>query len=187
MLYALLAAVLVVVDQLVKHWVLNTIPLGGHVPFIPHIVELTYVQNTGAAFSMFSKYTWMLTVISLVMSVVLAAALWKNFFRHPLGKLPITLLLAGAVGNLIDRVARGFVVDFIDVRLINFYVFNIADSFFDCDNPAIFDSDLDTVLVCLCCGAKTGSIQCGDSFGSAHCIHFIVHICRTVNLDMVLR
>ena len=127
MLYALLAAVLVVVDQLVKHWVLNTIPLGGHVPFIPHIVELTYVQNTGAAFSMFSKYTWMLTVISLVMSVVLAAALWKNFFRHPLGKLPITLLLAGAVGNLIDRMARGFVVDMFNVLFKHFAVFNVAD------------------------------------------------------------
>ena len=127
MLYALLAAVLVVVDQVVKYWVLNTIPLGGHVPFIPHIVELTYVQNTGAAFSMFSKYTWMLTVISLVMSVVLAAALWKNFFRHPLGKLPITLLLAGAVGNLIDRMARGFVVDMFNVLFMHFAVFNVAD------------------------------------------------------------
>ena len=127
MLYALLAAVLVVVDQVVKYWVLNSIPLGGHVPFIPHIMELTYIQNTGAAFSMFARYTWMLTIISLVMSVVLAVALWKNFFHHPIGKLCITLLLAGAVGNLIDRMLRGFVVDMFNVLFMNFAVFNVAD------------------------------------------------------------
>ena len=93
--YALLALGLVIVDQVVKYLVLQNIPLGGHVPFIPYLLELTYVQNTGAAFSMFNQHTWMLTVISLVMSLVLAAAIWKNFFRHPLGKLTLTLLLAG--------------------------------------------------------------------------------------------
>ena len=127
--YAILTVILVALDQLVKYLVLQNIPLGEHVPFIPYILDLTYVKNTGAAFSMFSKYTWMLTAISLVMSVVLAAALWKNFFRHPLGKLPITLLLAGAVGNLIDRMAWGFVVDMFNVLFMRFAVFNVADIF----------------------------------------------------------
>ena len=125
--YAILALILVALDQLVKYLVLQNIPLGGHVPFIPYLLELTYVQNTGAAFSIFSEHTWMLALVSLVMSVVLALALWKNFFRHPLGKVTLTLLLAGAVGNLIDRAFRGFVVDMFNVLFMNFAVFNVAD------------------------------------------------------------
>lgn len=127
MIYALIAAVLVALDQLVKYLVMTNIPLGEHVPFIPYILDLTYVTNTGAAFSIFSDHTWALAVVSLIMSLVLAAALWLNLFRHPLGKLTITLLLAGAVGNLIDRAFRGFVVDMFNVLFMRFAVFNVAD------------------------------------------------------------
>ena len=127
MIYALIAAVLVALDQLVKYLVMTRIPLGEHVPFIPYILDLTYVTNTGAAFSIFSDHTWALALVSLVMSIVLAAALWKGLFKHPLGKLTITLLLAGAVGNLIDRAFRGFVVDMFNVLFMNFAVFNVAD------------------------------------------------------------
>ena len=127
MLYAILAAVLVALDQLVKYLVVQNIPLGEHVPFLPCILDLTYVQNTGAAFSIFSGHTWVLALISLTMSAVLALAIWKGFFRHPVGKVTLTLLLAGAVGNLIDRVFRGFVVDMFNVLFMNFAVFNVAD------------------------------------------------------------
>lgn len=127
MIYGLIAVVLVAVDQLVKYLVMTNIPLGEHVPFIPYILDLTYVTNTGAAFSIFSEHTWALAVVSLVMSILLAAALWMNLFRHPLGKLPLTLLLAGAVGNLIDRAFRGFVVDMFNVLFMRFAVFNVAD------------------------------------------------------------
>ncbi len=127
MIYALIAAVLVALDQLVKYLVMTRIPLGEHVPFLPYILDLTYVTNTGAAFSIFSDHTWALALVSLVMSIVLAAALWKGLFKHPLGKLTITLLLAGAVGNLIDRAFRGFVVDMFNVLFMNFAVFNVAD------------------------------------------------------------
>jgi len=125
--YAILVLALVALDQLVKYLVLQNIPLGGHVPFIPYLVELTYVQNTGAAFSLFSQHTWMLALVSLAMSVILAVALWKNFFRHPLGKITLSLLLAGAIGNLIDRAFRHFVVDMFNVLFMNFAVFNVAD------------------------------------------------------------
>lgn len=125
--YAIITLALVALDQVVKYWVVQNIPLGGSIPFIPHLVELTYVQNTGAAFSIFSQHTWTLTLVSLLMSVVLALALWKSFFRHPLGKLTLTLLLAGAVGNLIDRALRHFVVDMFNVLFMNFAVFNVAD------------------------------------------------------------
>ena len=127
MIYAILAAALVAVDQIVKYLVTANIPAGGHVPLIPYLVELTYVTNTGAAFSIFSEHTWALALVSLVMSLVLALALWKNLFRHPFGKLALTLLLAGAVGNLIDRAFRGFVVDMFNVLFMRFAVFNVAD------------------------------------------------------------
>lgn len=115
--YAVLAAALVALDQLVKYLVSHNIPLGGHVPFLPHLVELTYFQNTGAAFSMLEEHTWLLTLISAVMSVVLGVAVWKKFFAHPFGRCALTLVLAGAVGNLIDRALQGYVVDMFNVLL----------------------------------------------------------------------
>ena len=127
MIYAILAAALVAVDQIVKYLVMTSIGFGEHVPFIPYILELTYVENTGAAFSIFSKHTWALALVSLVMSAVLALALWKGLFKHPFGKLALTLLLAGAVGNLIDRAFRGYVVDMFNVLFMRFAVFNVAD------------------------------------------------------------
>lgn len=125
--YAILMVVLVAIDQLVKYLVLQNIPLGGHVPFIPYLVELSYVQNTGAAFSMFAEHTWVLALVSLAVSLLLAAAIWKSFFHHPLGKIALTLLLSGAVGNLLDRAFRGFVVDMFNLLFMNFAVFNVAD------------------------------------------------------------
>ncbi len=125
--YILLTLVLVGLDQLVKYLVMTNIPLHGGVPFLPNVIELTYVQNTGAAFSIFSEHTWLLTLCSLVMSVVLAVAVWKKFFAHPVGRTALTLVLAGAIGNLIDRAARGFVVDMFHTLFMEFAVFNVAD------------------------------------------------------------
>ena len=125
--YAVLALLLVLLDQGVKYLVLTKIPLGGHVPFLPHLLELTHVQNTGAAFSILETHTWLLALVSLVMSALLAWALFKPLFRHPLGRFFLALVLAGAVGNLIDRAFRGFVVDMFNVLFMNFAVFNVAD------------------------------------------------------------
>lgn len=128
MLYFLLAAALVALDQFVKLQVMTHIPVGEHVPFLPYLVDLTYVRNTGAAFSIFSEYTWILAGISLVMSVLLGWCLWKGIpFQKPLGRMTVTLLLAGAVGNLIDRAFRGYVVDMFNVLFMDFAVFNVAD------------------------------------------------------------
>ena len=127
MLYAVLVAVLVALDQLVKYLVVQNIPLGEHVPFLPYLLDPTYVQNTGAAFSLFSQHTWMLTLVSLVMSVLLAFALWRPLFRCPFGRIALALLLAGAVGNLIDRALQGYVVDMFHVLFMEFAVFNVAD------------------------------------------------------------
>jgi signal peptidase II len=125
--YFILAAFLVAADQLVKYLVMTSIPLGGHVPFLPLVLDLTYVQNTGAAFSLFSGHTWLLTLVSLIMSAALAVALGKKLFSHPLGQTILALLLGGAVGNLIDRALRGYVVDMFNLLFMNFAVFNLAD------------------------------------------------------------
>jgi len=127
MFYFILAAALVALDQLVKYLVSANIPLGGSVPFLPYIMDLTYVQNTGCAFSLLEEHTWLLTIVSAVMSVVLAGALAKGFFKHPLGKVTLSLLLAGAVGNLIDRAFYGYVIDMFRTLFMNFAVFNVAD------------------------------------------------------------
>ena len=127
MLYYLIAICLVVVDQLVKWWVRSAIPLGQSIPFIPYVMDLAYVRNTGAAFSIFSTHTWLLTLISLVGSVLLAVLLWKNYFPGWVGKLSLSLVLAGAVGNLIDRALLGYVTDMFQTTFIQFAVFNVAD------------------------------------------------------------
>ena len=77
--------------------------MGEYVPFLPHILDLTYVQNTGAAFSLFSEHTWLLTLSPGDVGAAAAGGLARGFFRHPFGRTSLALLLAGAVGNLIDR------------------------------------------------------------------------------------
>ena len=126
-MYFLLSILLIVVDQLVKFWVRGNIPLGGAIPFLPGLMELAYVQNTGMAFSMLSRYTWLLTLLSLAVSLALIWALWKDKLPHPLGRLSLSLVLAGGVGNLIDRALLGFVTDMFATTFIDFAVFNVAD------------------------------------------------------------
>lgn len=127
MLYAILIAALVLLDQVVKHLVRTYIPLGGGMPFIPHVLELTYFQNTGAAFSLFSDHTWLLTIVSAVVAAAIAVVLLKRVIKHPFGVLSLSLVLAGAVGNLIDRFFFGFVTDMFQTLFIRFAVFNVAD------------------------------------------------------------
>ena len=137
-MYYLIVVFLVVIDQLVKWWVRAAIPLGQSIPFIPYLMDLTYVQNTGAAFSVFSQHTWLLTLISLAGSALLAFLLWKNYFPGWMGKLSLSLVLAGAVGNLIDRVVFGFVTDMFKTTFMDFAVFNVADCCITVGVPLLF-------------------------------------------------
>ena len=90
-------------------------------------MDLSYVQNTGAAFSLFQEHTWVLAVVSLVVAVLLILALIKKIFTRPWGVISLAVVLAGAVGNLIDRVFLGFVTDMFQTTFMNFAVFNVAD------------------------------------------------------------
>ena len=126
MLYVMLTILLIVIDQVVKFLVRANIPLGDSVPFLPHVLELTYVQNTGAAFSLLAEHTWILTLISVLVVIVMVIALWKKVLTHPLG-VPAVLVLSGGLGNLIDRIAFGYVTDMFRTLFMNFAVFNVAD------------------------------------------------------------
>ena len=127
MQYAILAVVLIGLDQLVKALIRTKIPLFGTAAFLPGVLDLTNYFNTGAGFSILEGHTWFLTLISAVLSILLILALWKNFFRHPFGKTSLALVLAGAVGNLIDRALFGGVTDMFRTLFVRFPVINVAD------------------------------------------------------------
>lgn len=138
MFYAIFAAALVVLDQIVKYLVRANIPLGGSVPFIPCLLDLTYVQNTGAAFSILRQHTWLLTLTSAVVVLAMCFFLVKGFFKNRLGLFSAALVLAGGVGNLIDRVLFGFVTDMFQTTFMEFAVFNVADCCITVGVPLLF-------------------------------------------------
>lgn len=138
MFYAILTAALVVLDQIVKYLVRANIPLGGNAPFLPYLLDLTYVQNTGAAFSMLRSHTWVLTLISTVVVLGMCALIVKGFFKNRLGLFSAALVLAGGMGNLIDRVLFGFVTDMFQTTFMDFAVFNVADCCITVGVPLLF-------------------------------------------------
>ena len=127
MLYAILAVLLVVIDQLTKYLVRANISLGENITFIPGILDLTYIQNTGAAFSILEKHTWLLTLFSAIIVLVIAFMVTRGFFKGWVGLTAATLIMSGGVGNLIDRVAFKFVTDMLETTFMDFPVFNFAD------------------------------------------------------------
>ena len=130
---ALFAGVIVAADQISKLWVLEAIPLYTRVPVIDGLFHLTYVQNTGAAFSAFEGAQWLFALIFLFLTVCI---LWE----FPKKRLPfstlerwcIAAIYGGGLGNMIDRLRLGYVVDMIEVEFIQFPVFNVADCFITC-------------------------------------------------------
>lgn len=116
-------------DQLTK-WLAVTYLKGSEsFPFWEGVLHFTYVENTGAAFGSFQDRRWVFMVVS---SVAIVALIAYFFWAKPKDKLTVTALAfitGGGIGNMIDRLVSGYVVDFIDFTLIDFYVFNIADSF----------------------------------------------------------
>ena len=133
LLYGLFAALTVILDQISKVLVLRWIPLQTSVDAIPGLFHLTYVQNTGAAFSSFEGMRWLFIGIFVVMTV----ALLYEYFKKPMPftgfeRWCLAAIYGGALGNVIDRIRLGYVVDMICVDFINFPVFNVADCFITC-------------------------------------------------------
>jgi len=126
------AAGLTAADQITKVVAANALPDGRMIPLIPGVLELTLVHNTGAAFGLGQGGQWLFVALAFLISAVLVSDLIKRTGRRTSGRSLLrltgeTMVLAGAVGNAIDRIRLGWVIDFIYVRVIDFPVFNVAD------------------------------------------------------------
>ena len=118
---------LIALDQAVKWYVVKEIPLGGMRRFIPKVVSLTYLKNSGAAFSMLENQQWFFTIITLIAMGAAFVYLYRNIKGSIWLLLGLTLIISGGIGNFIDRVRQGFVVDMFHVEFMNFAIFNVAD------------------------------------------------------------
>ena len=131
--YSLFAAAIVAADQFTKYLTVANIALQEEVPFLPGLLQLTYVQNTGAAFSTFEGQQWLFALIFGIFTVLV---LWE-YRKKSMGFLPferwcIAAIYGGGLGNMIDRVRMGYVVDMIETTFVEFPVFNVADCFITC-------------------------------------------------------
>ena len=128
MLYEIIILLLIGLDQLSKIWAINDLKAIGSIPIIQNMFHLTYVENRGAAFGMLENNQIIFIIVALV------ASIFGLYYLHTkkinlIGKTGIILIISGAIGNAIDRLRLGFVVDYFDFRIIWEYVFNIADVF----------------------------------------------------------
>lgn len=127
-LFILLSLALLALDQWVKQYINLTLPLGEARPLLPGLVELKTVHNYGAAWSSFSGQRWLLVIATSCIVLVILAALARRIVRHPLGVLAGCLIVSGGLGNILDRVRLGYVVDMFHFQFFPSYpVFNVAD------------------------------------------------------------
>ncbi|MEO8891289.1 MAG: signal peptidase II [Coleofasciculaceae cyanobacterium] len=122
------AVISLILDQLSKYLVIQNLALNTTIPLLTNVFHFTYVRNNGAAFSLFQGGAW-LRWLSLLVSLGLIALAWFGPLLNKFEQLGYGFILGGALGNGIDRFAYGYVVDFLDFRLIKFPVFNLADTF----------------------------------------------------------
>lgn len=126
-----LGAILIAADQFIKWWVVENLMPVKVMDFIYfgdfEILGLRYCENTGAAFSSFSGARWFLMILVSVMLIVLLVFTVRYKHKRPLFLISSVMIMSGGVGNLIDRIRLGYVIDYLDVKLFNFAVFNFAD------------------------------------------------------------
>ena len=139
--YVLFSAAVVAVDQWTKYLTLTHIPLYGSAPFLPGLLRFTYIQNTGAAFSSFEGQQWL---FALIFAAFTLGLIWE-YYKKPMGfnkfeRWCIAAVYAGGLGNMIDRVRFGYVVDMIKTEFMDFPVFNVADCFITCGCIALMCS-----------------------------------------------
>ncbi|MBQ8683321.1 MAG: signal peptidase II [Clostridia bacterium] len=128
-MYFVIAAVLVGIDQLTKLWAASRLNSpAGPIALIPGVFELRYCENRGVAFSLLEGQRWLFIPLTLLTSALIVLILLRSTQRHRfLFSFSCSLVLAGGIGNLIDRIAYGYVIDFLYVKLIDFPIFNFAD------------------------------------------------------------
>ena len=131
--YTLFVCGIVAADQFTKYLTVANIELFQDIPFIPGLLQLTYVQNTGAAFSSFEGQQWLFAIVFVIFTGII---LWE-YFKKPMPfttfeRWCIAAIYGGGLGNMIDRIRLGYVVDMIETKFMVFPVFNVADCFITC-------------------------------------------------------
>ena len=133
MQYAIVAVIVLILDQAVKYWTNINLAIGATQSFIPNFIELTNVQNRGAAFSMLSGARWLFVGLTVIFTIGIIVLLAKKVFNGKFGPWMLVFILAGGIGNFIDRVFNGYVVDMFHfmpkIFGMDFPVFNVADIF----------------------------------------------------------
>lgn len=127
LLYYLIAAVIIALDQWTKQLIMKYMERGESIPLIPDVFHLTSHRNMGAAFGILQNQRWLFIVITVAVVIGIIFSMIRIGRKQPLVSLALSMVLGGAIGNFIDRVSTGQVVDFLDFTLINFPIFNVAD------------------------------------------------------------
>jgi len=125
------SAVIVILDQITKWFIKTSLDLFESVPIIENFFHFTFIKNSGMAFGLnFPGGIYVFTGVSILLTIVLFRMLWNERYNSILIRLALALIIGGAIGNLIDRILYGEVVDFLDFMIGNFhwYIFNIADT-----------------------------------------------------------
>jgi signal peptidase II len=129
LIWLIIIAGVVFLDQLTKWLTVINLDLRESITVIDGFFSFTYVQNKGAAFSMLSNHRWVFMTISTVAIVALSIYLWKKRKDSKLLGVALSFIIGGGMGNMVDRCVLKYVIDMLDFRLINFAIFNVADSF----------------------------------------------------------
>lgn len=130
--YIVLVLILFTLDQLSKKYLLYNVGFDNSAEFIPGILQFTVVQNTGGAFSTFSKFPYVFKLIGIINVFIFSYLLIATRFKfNNITKIGCAFVLGGTLGNVTDRILRGAVTDFLDIQFIKFAVFNLADVFID--------------------------------------------------------
>lgn len=124
--------IMIVLDQMVKYWTVSALKPIGSIPILENIFHLTYIENRGAAFSILQGQKMFFVAVTIFVLILIFIAFRQNWIVHFTGKWALLMVAGGAIGNVIDRIFRGFVVDMFDFCLINYPVFNVADIFVVC-------------------------------------------------------
>ena len=128
MIYIFLFLILLIIDQYSKFIIHNTLYVGDTIPIIDNFFNLTYVQNRGVAFGLFQGKIDIVSILALIAIALILFYFCKNFKKISfLERIAYTMIFSGAVGNMIDRLFRGFVIDMLDFRGIWSFIFNFAD------------------------------------------------------------
>lgn len=125
-IYLLIAALVVVIDQVIKYFVCLHLKPIGFTTAIPHLLDLVYVENRGVAFGMFKDMRWIFVALTSVVIVVFTVLLIKNYSKSKLFSTSAALIIGGGIGNLIDRIFLGYVVDYLQLSFFS-PVCNFAD------------------------------------------------------------